>query len=612
MRLEESEQSDKGKSTDGESSDDEIMARTKTPARMARQGGLFSSSQRRRATVDDESEDELMSATPKRSSPLKRLRQGSKQEASARRNTRSSRRRQAEDDSEDEEVAPSTRRRKSSVIEISEGEAESSGDDAPELYSSPGRKRQNKQPKRNVTKSYSEDDGFVVLSDEDSEDAPRHTSSRKKPSRKSKATKSTKEDSFMVSDDEDVQLEDEEDEAPVRKRRLKRRHHEITDVEQEELDEDVENLRSSPPDARKRKRKPNAREEAMAALKRSRAGVGNGRSSPSPQANGHQRYSGDTSEEEEYGEADADEEYEVAAAVRRRGALDGEDEEDDFVVSDDENEPLGMPDDVDIELPIWLTGLTRMKPKELFRFAVEWMVQKKLNPAYNQEKEKYDITFQRLDDEVRGLAGSKFTSSAWTRDFTISLQARPGIELTELHGLLHEIGEEKCMACNRSGHPATYQIQFTGRPYDPRTLEPLEQDGDDEDSDEDDDNSADSDNPREEYDHKSRLVPPESKCYNVGRFCKDNAMTAHALEHWKFQLNCWIVEKLEEDGHLTDKKVVKRDKWDEPRRRKYARKVVEVMEENGDVRELWRQFREEIDSAREKKSGWQREKEIEF
>jgi ribosome-binding protein aMBF1 (putative translation factor) len=69
---------------------------------------------------------------------------------------------------------------------------------------------------------------------------------------------------------------------------------------------------------------------------------------------------------------------------------------------------------------------------------------------------------------------------------------------------------------------------------------------------------------------------------------------------------------LEAEGHLTDMKIVKRDKWDEPRRRKYAKKVVEAMEEEGQVRELWKQFREEIDSARERKSGWQRERETEF
>ena len=58
--------------------------------------------------------------------------------------------------------------------------------------------------------------------------------------------------------------------------------------------------------------------------------------------------------------------------------------------------------------------------------------------------------------------------------------------------------------------------------------------------------------------------------------------------------------------------MVKRDRWDELRRRKYAKKVVEEMEANGVVRDLWKQFREEIDSARERKSGWQREREQEF
>jgi hypothetical protein len=563
---------------------------------------------------EESSEDELQSeshSTPRKSSPLKRLRSGRRAEEPEPRRTRRRTRNVAsyEDDEEDDAPVSSFRRRRSSAIEIEDAEPESSGDDAPELYSSPGRKR---ATRATTNKSYQHDD-FVVLSSDDEIREIRSSNKSQKTKRKTKASKSAKEDIFVVSDNEEDEEDPEEEEVPARKKRL-RRQRQLTELEKEDLDEDLKNLRSSPPsDHGRPKRAANSRKDALAALKRRRAGLEEEPRSPTRRAaNGRQPLVIESSEEEEGEGEDAPLDiddvgfYEGPADARQRGRLDGEDEADDFVVDDDEDGPMGIPDDLDIDLPIYLTGVTRMKPKELFRYAVEWMVQKKLNPAYNMDKEKYDITFQRLDDEVRGLSGSKFTSSVWTRDFTVSLQARPGIEVIELSGLQTEM-IDKCQACNRSGHPATFRIEFTGKPYNPHSLEPIEQEGDEEDSDDENDpEDSDSDSDREEYDHKDRLVPSEKRAYSVGRFCKENAMTAHALEHWKFQLNCWIVEWLDAEGHLTNELIVKRDRWDEPKRRKYARKVVKEMEEVGQIKQLHRQFRDEIDSAKERKSAWQR------
>jgi hypothetical protein len=595
MRLEES---DKGNSSSSTSSDEDDISnkmRTKRPATAARsEHSVFPAQQNGQHEAEVKgSEDELLSSTSKKSSPLKRLRRGTKDTPNIRRTRRNAR--QDDDEESDDEVTPSSRKRRTSLVDVDFAESESSGDNAPALYSSPTRKR-----KTSATKFYKEDD-FVVLSDNDSNDAfvvddvPSKSRAKKNTGRSSHHRRAQ-----PVSEDEDEDEEEEEEaEVPVRKRRLKRGARKLTDREQVELDDDLEFLQSSPPGAKSNlnPKKANPRMEALEALKRKRAGLDDlGFSVAQTSGNGRQRYSRDTSEEEEVGE-EVNEEYQDTAIARRRGAFDWEEDVNDFIIDDDEDEPLGAPN-LDVEMPLWATGFMRMKAKELFRYAVEWMVQKKLNPAYDQEREKYDIAFQKLNDEVQGLAGSKFRSAAWTRDFTISLQARPRIELLEIHKLRTDLELDKCQACNRSGHPATFEIQFRGRPYHPRTLEPIEQDYD---NDSDASEHSSSSTSRDEYDHKGRLVPSASRTYSVGRFCKDNAMTAHALEHWKFQLNEWVVDWLEGEGHLTNEKIVRRDRWDEPRRRKYARKVVEEMDEVGQVKRLYRQFRDEIDSAREMK-----------
>jgi len=140
------------------------------------------------------------------------------------------------------------------------------------------------------------------------------------------------------------------------------------------------------------------------------------------------------------------------------------DEAEDFVV-EDENDVLGEP----VELPFEFSAYRTMKPRELFKFAIEWMVQKKINPAFAMEDEVYRITFQRLDHFVRGMGGSKFHSSAWTPGFSRSLTCRPILE--EQQFMNNGILRNRCDACNRSGHPATWEVKFTGNAYDRDSLE---------------------------------------------------------------------------------------------------------------------------------------------
>jgi hypothetical protein len=553
----------------------------------------------------ESSEDELVSTrrekkTQAKSSPIKRTRAKREQTTSRSsplaRTTRSKKKTYVElssSASQGEEPAVEEGEKKPGSSTLDFGEPETSGDDVPALRSSGMKKRPRATQKAEV---YVE-----LLSSED--DIP--VSTRKKPKTQSSA-KSRRSGKRVDTESEEEEESAEESPAPVR-RRLKQRPRELNEQEQEDLNEDLDFLRSSPPaiTPSARARKPDPRKEALEALKRKRAGQNvPPSSSAAPLRRDFQTMAISDDDDDDDDDEDDDDDVssvdewqdEVAPARGARGVFREDDDDRDFIAEDDPNEPLGAPGDLDAEMPLWASNFSRMKGKELFKYAVEWMVQKKLNPAFKMDDEVYDLAFKKLDDEVRGLAGSKFKSAVWARDFMVSLEGRPEVILTESQGLARELLTEKCQACNRSGHPATFDIQFTGRPYHMSTLEPVEDDDGDEDEEEEEDPDI-----LGKYDSRDRDLPPASRIYHVGRFCKDNAITAHALEHWRFHLFDWVVVELEKGKHLRPSKIVERDSWSTKKRREYANKVVDGMGESGQIKKLYRDFRMEIDMAREKK-----------
>ena len=145
---------------------------------------------------------------------------------------------------------------------------------------------------------------------------------------------------------------------------------------------------------------------------------------------------------------------------RRKGADDGEGEgesdgsTDDFIV-DDSDAPLGIPDEVYSSIPLEFTAHSHKHLREHFRDAIEWLVSFKVFPGFPSKNDQiYRLAWKKLNDEVSGLAQSKFSSGAWTSEFTKALQARPYFTNRRLEKF-DPLLSRKCGACGRSGHPAT-------------------------------------------------------------------------------------------------------------------------------------------------------------
>ncbi|PPJ55314.1 hypothetical protein CBER1_06405 [Cercospora berteroae] len=404
-----------------------------------------------------------------------------------------------------------------------------------------------------------------------------------------------------TSDEEEEEDEETHQSAKAPRRRSVKRPRQLSQREKEDLAEDLADLgssseaRSSPgPPRSTQSAEKDARLKALAQLKRKR-----GRTldvvSEAPEGLNE----GEAGSENDADAADDSEVEEIRPPISSHQMFRADEEDEDFLVDEEEGneDTLGIRENI----PLQFTKYASMKAKELFHFAISWMVQKKINPGPDMNDEIYDLTFQKLNDEVRGLAASKFTSSAWTADFTIALQARPEIAYHRLEIPL----KDKCDACNRSQHPATYEMQFQKKPYSRDTLDPVNnQDESESSSSSSSSNEEDNDSGAlPDYDAQGREVLPENTVFAVGKFCAANAITAHALSHWKYQLYDVVVTWLEQAGYLKPDKVVKRDKLSTPKREKQARKIMKRMEDEGELRSLWKTFRDAIDDARNSKTG---------
>ncbi|KAH8704118.1 hypothetical protein BGW36DRAFT_404351 [Talaromyces proteolyticus] len=265
----------------------------------------------------------------------------------------------------------------------------------------------------------------------------------------------------------------------------------------------------------------------------------------------------------------------------------------------EEDDTMGVP----VDMPFEFSRHRVKQPRECFRDVVEWMVHNKLNPAFARHDDIYQFAFKKLSDEVVGRTGSQLISSVWTPEFVNVLCARPYIDVSGFP----TSEDVKCAACNRTKHPASSDVKFFGLPYSEDTLEPLyDSDDDSEDDDEEEEGGQVSDKRARDrnIDREGNVLPPEDRHFYLGRHCKANAVLTHTLLHWRFHLYEWVVDYLDAKEGLSDpQRSVERDKLSMKKRAKYANKVVDAMDTDGEIQRLWRDFHHNLKAAREKNGG---------
>lgn len=183
--------------------------------------------------------------------------------------------------------------------------------------------------------------------------------------------------------------------------------------------------------------------------------------------------------------------------------------EDDFVLEDD-NAELGVPTE---EIPFEFTRHAYKQPKEYFRDVVGWMVHNRLDPAFPRSDAMYEMAFMKLEDEVKGRAGSQLISSVWNSDFRRALLARPHMELTAFPTEFNH----SCDACRRSGHPASTDMKLYGKAYSLQTLEPLSDESDEDQSEKSGGEDEDEEASGVERDRDGYVLPDQEKRFYLGR-----------------------------------------------------------------------------------------------
>ncbi|KAK4140516.1 uncharacterized protein C8A04DRAFT_39814 [Dichotomopilus funicola] len=465
-----------------------------------------------------------------------------------------------------------------------------------------------------------EDSRMAQESDEEEDDSPRITPKKTQDDSPRPTPRPKRKGGLLASkrgDNSESPDEDDDDAPPVRRRRL---------VKRSALSDTAEDKEQTTPGPKVRRIKPTKKkgrtpkQKARELRRRKRAGEAvNEDDEDSDEEEGSSEGDGalyDSNDDFLALKEFEDEEPDEAPPVRKSTAKtkgkgkaradddkqagnDDSDEEDSDsdanFIDDDEEGLLGEPDHFHL-MPLEFTANAHKPFKDLFRDVIEWLVQFKVNPGFpNREDKMYRIAWKKLDNEVGGLADSKYSSSSWRQPFYKALLARPYFTSVDLPAGASIDGED-CGACGRSGHPAKHNITFSGSAYYKDTsnlarfLNPVEPGSGST-------NNSDSD----DEDERGLKIAPQTTSWNVGVTCNANAEMAHQLTHWKMALLDWVDARLIRDGYMKAEKLVERNVMTPMQRGRLVDKIMADWVKSGDVYDLYRNHKGTLEKARNMK-----------
>jgi hypothetical protein len=341
-------------------------------------------------------------------------------------------------------------------------------------------------------------------------------------------------------------------EAPVRRRRLMKPP---TKTENEEILDELDDLRDDSPVADSTSKSRECAKERRRTLEKMR-----------------KARLGEISDESGLDVAKYEDETEDDFPLLGRPAPDDDDgASDDFVEEDDDSASA-------VELPFEFSNAVAASAKDMFDDMVRWMVHLILRDVVLEDN-LYTLAHDKIQRQLMTW-GESFRSSIWLPEFLDVMLARPEIHargLPEIRRLSEGSARgDHCEGCNRQDTYSTMEVSFSGNPYDPITLRDLDQE------------------PGEPLVDKHGRELRDSG-FVLGKTCFHNAMLAHPLEHWKVRLKKIVREYLEVE--ITRPKIEERESWPDDDKARHADDVADELIESGLASQIWDRFKQSTSQA---------------
>ncbi|KAH7914695.1 hypothetical protein BJ138DRAFT_1143392 [Hygrophoropsis aurantiaca] len=259
--------------------------------------------------------------------------------------------------------------------------------------------------------------------------------------------------------------------------------------------------------------------------------------------------------------------------------LGDEDDEDNFIVKDDEKGPQAT------QLPVAFSMNTHQDLTHQFKIVCQLFVHMAVRPRYERRtfmeqmirmEEYFSVPLQVTRRKLFGVRDSVVTSSVWRPSFKQPMERYPKFELVQL-----DTSVPSCDACNLGGRVSTLLGRVSGTPYNPLDFEPDDSDVESSDWDSDEENR----NPCKEF--------------HLGRFCAARTKVFHAFNHWEYSLYHALLYEIDElrDENRSFVRIAYSGGVKPPKNLQDADGIMDWLDQRGVIEFEWQRIRQMMESA---------------